>query len=215
MRLSSGFVIVGAYAKKIRKTLFAQLKDKVKDKEVSKKLAYASAQLNKLIFDILINKLKLEKGDLVRISIEYEFDESKKEVVWKPETLRVFCFKRIPQEEIEKIVQESLKSFATESFVYGTKKIGESLDGDLIYSLTHSGKDVGIAIITPLNEKEFLLKKAIVKEPETFIIEKAKLEVEENLEEALKSLINTEVSLRKKIEKAEAERLEETIRKKL
>ncbi|MCX8190714.1 MAG: DUF2258 domain-containing protein [Candidatus Aenigmarchaeota archaeon] len=104
--LSTGFVIVGAYAKKIRKTLFAQFKDKIKDKEIVGKLAYASAQLNKVIFEIVVNKLRLEKGDLVKIMIEYDFDENKKEIVWKFDKLKIFSFRRVPQGDIDKAVEE-------------------------------------------------------------------------------------------------------------
>jgi len=48
-RLSSGLVIAGAYATKVRRTLFAQLRDRTKaDKEWAQKVAFASAQLNRI-----------------------------------------------------------------------------------------------------------------------------------------------------------------------
>ena len=56
--LSTGYVIVGAYAIKIRRTLFAQQKDRIKNKELDgKEIARASGELNKVLFDILVNKL--------------------------------------------------------------------------------------------------------------------------------------------------------------
>jgi hypothetical protein len=75
--LSSGLVIAGAYADKIRRTLFAQLRDYVKkDKEWGQKIAYAAAQLNRLLYTVLVEQLKVDKGDVVRIRIEYDVDET-------------------------------------------------------------------------------------------------------------------------------------------
>jgi len=72
--LSSGLVIAGAYADKIRRTLFAQLKDLVKqDKSFSKEVARATGELNAVLFRILVEELKL-KGDVVRIRINYNVD---------------------------------------------------------------------------------------------------------------------------------------------
>ncbi|MFH7880410.1 MAG: DUF2258 domain-containing protein [Candidatus Aenigmatarchaeota archaeon] len=213
-RLSTGFVIVGAYAKKLRKTLFAQLKDKIKDKEIANKLAYSSAQLNKLLFEVIVNKLKLEKGDLVKIVIEYEFDENKKEVEWKYDTLKIISYKKVPQEEIEKHLEETLKELKGEP-IFTIEKIGESADGDLIFSVLSNNKDVGIMVITPLDEKSYLLKKAVVVDKEAFEIEKVKLEEVESLFETLTNIVNFETSLRKTINKEEGLNLINMIKKKL
>lgn len=213
-RLSTGFVIVGAYAKKLRKTLFAQLKDKIKDKEIANKLAYSSAQLNKLLFEVIVNKLKLEKGDLVKIVIEYEFDENKKEVEWKYDTLKIISYKKVPQEEIEKHLEETLKELKGEP-IFTIEKIGESADGDLIFSVLSNNKDVGIMVITPLDEKSYLLKKAVVVDKEAFEIEKVKLEEVESLSETLTNIVNFETSLRKTINKEEGLNLINMIKKKL
>lgn len=213
-RLSTGFVIVGAYAKKLRKTLFAQLKDKIKDKEIANKLAYSSAQLNKLLFEVIVNKLKLEKGDLVKIVIEYEFDENKKEVEWKYDTLKIISYKKVPQEEIEKHLEETLKELKGEP-IFTIEKIGESADGDLIFSVLSNNKDVGIMVITPLDEKSYLLKKAVVVDKEAFEIEKVKLEEVESLSETLTNIVNFETGLRKTINKEEGLNLINMIKKKL
>ncbi|MEM0333589.1 MAG: DUF2258 domain-containing protein [Candidatus Aenigmatarchaeota archaeon] len=214
VRLSTGFVIVGAYAKKLRKTLFAQLKEKMKDKEIASKLAYASAQLNKLLFEVIVNKLKLEKGDLVKIVIEYEFDENNKEVNWKYDTLKIISYKKVPQEEIEKHLEETLKELKGEP-IFTIEKIGESADGDLIFSVLSNNKDVGIMVITPLDEKSYLLKKAVVVDKEAFEIEKVKLEEVESLSETLTNIVNFETSLRKTINKEEGLNLINMIKKKL
>ena len=88
MRLSSGYIIVGAYADKIRRTLFAQLRDKIKSKEIdSKEVARAAAELNKLLYEILVNKLGLDKGDVVRIIVEYDVADDR--INWNLETLKI------------------------------------------------------------------------------------------------------------------------------
>lgn len=212
--LSTGFVIVGAYAKKIRKTLFAQFKDKIKDKEIVGKLAYASAQLNKVIFEIVVNKLRLEKGDLVKIMIEYDFDENKKEITWKFDKLKIFSFRRVPQEEIEKVVEEVVEKLK-EIKLYEVEKLGETVDEDLIFSVLKEGKEVGIIVTTKLDENSYLLKKVVVVDENPFEIEKVKIEVDGSLKECLSNIVNLETSLRKNISKEDAKKLLEQLKKKL
>lgn len=212
--LSTGFVIVGAYAKKIRKTLFAQFKDRIKDKEIVGKLAYASAQLNKVIFEIVVNKLRLEKGDLVKIMIEYDFDENKKEITWKFDKLKIFSFRRVPQEEIEKVVEEVVEKLK-EIKLYEVEKLGETVDEDLIFSVLKEGKEVGIIVTTKLDENSYLLKKVVVVDESPFEIEKVKIEVDGSLKECLSNIVNLETSLRKNISKEDAKKLLEQLKKKL
>ena len=79
--LNTGLVIVGAYADKVRRTLFAQLKDRIKAKEIDSKIvAKASGDLNKLLYEIFVNRLKLDKGDVVRIVVNYDVVDG--EIVW-------------------------------------------------------------------------------------------------------------------------------------
>ncbi len=106
-QLSTGFVIAGAYADKVRRVLFAQLRDKIKAGEIDNKtVAMRAGELNRLLFEIIVNKLKLDKGDVVRIRIEYELKD--RDVEWKLNTLRIEAFRRIPDEEVEKIIKEAI-----------------------------------------------------------------------------------------------------------
>ncbi len=103
-RLSTGLVIAGAYADKVRRTLFAQAKQAgIEPREVVR----ASAELNRLLFEILVNKLGIDKGDAVRVRIEYTVDNGR--VVWDYNTLEIEAFKRLNDEEIKKIIAESIK----------------------------------------------------------------------------------------------------------
>jgi len=100
-RFSSGLVIAGAYADKVRRTLFAQTKPMgVKPAEVVR----ASAELNRVLFEIIVNRLNIDKGDVVRIRIDYDVENGK--INWKYDTLEIEAFKRIPDEDVSTKVKD-------------------------------------------------------------------------------------------------------------
>jgi hypothetical protein len=102
--LSTGLIIAGAYADKVRRTLFAQLRDAVKqDKEFAREVARATAELNVVLYNILVEELKISKGDVVRVRINYRVEPGRK-ITWLYDTLRVEAFKRVPDESVEKVV---------------------------------------------------------------------------------------------------------------
>ncbi len=102
-RLSTGLVIAGAYADKVRRTLFAQAKGLGVE---SREIVRASAELNRVLFEILVNKLKVDKGDVVRIRINYTVKDG--QIEWLYDTLEIEAFKRIPDEEVMKIVKDAV-----------------------------------------------------------------------------------------------------------
>ncbi len=113
--LSTGLIIAGAYADKVRRTLFAQLRDKIKQGEITpQEIAKAAGELNRIIYEVLVNKLRIDKGDVVRVRVDYEVENGK--VVWNYKTLRIEAFKRVPDEEVDKTLKESLPE-AVKKFV--------------------------------------------------------------------------------------------------
>ena len=71
-RLSTGLVIAGAYADKVRRTLFAQTRQyNIDGSEVIR----ASAGLNRFLYKIIVEKLRTEKRDVVRIKIDYDIEK--------------------------------------------------------------------------------------------------------------------------------------------
>jgi hypothetical protein len=105
--LSSGLIIAGAYADKIRRTLFAQLRDLVKqDKNVAREIARATAELNIVLYRILVDELKVDKGDVVRVRINYTYDAGSKRINWNYKSLKLEAFKRIPDEQVTRTVND-------------------------------------------------------------------------------------------------------------
>lgn len=112
--LSSGLIIAGAYADKIRRTLFAQLRDLIKqDKEFSKEIARATAELNIVLYRILVDELKLNKGDVVRARINYSIDLKNKRIIWDYKSLKLEVFKRIPDEQVMETVNNVITNKLT------------------------------------------------------------------------------------------------------
>jgi hypothetical protein len=180
-RLSSGFVIAGAYADKIRRTMFAQMRDYVKrDKEWGQRIALAIAQLNRFLYTLLVEQLKIDKGDIVRVRIDYDIDEQNKNIVWKWDTLTVEAFRRVPQEEVEKVVKTltaKALEISTAAVAYTLEKLGETFDGDVVLAIKLGEREVGAAIITPVNESLAVLKKGAVLEPTPAIFDKVRLDI--------------------------------------
>ncbi|MDM7275298.1 MAG: DUF2258 domain-containing protein, partial [Thermoprotei archaeon] len=97
--LRSGYVIGGAYADKIRRTLFAQTRDLVKSGELSpQEVARAAGELNRVLYEILVDRVRIEKGDVVRVSVNYAVEEGR--IRWDLETLSIQAWRRIPEQDI-------------------------------------------------------------------------------------------------------------------
>ena len=202
--LNTGLVIVGAYADKVRRTIFAQLKDKIKAKEIdSKMVAKASGDLNKLLYEIFVNRLKLDKGDVVRIVVDYDVENG--EVVWNLESLRIEVFKRIPEEEYAEIVGESVKKIEeleeVEEVRMRIERVGETDLGDVVYEILIGDEKVGALVLTPL-DGEGIVRGALTK-PNPVVIERTKITME-NLEEELLKVVEEKGRV---VEEEEAKRI--------
>lgn len=187
--LNTGLVIVGAYADKVRRTLFAQLRDKVKAKEIdSKMVAKAAGDLNKLLYEIFVNRLKLDKGDVVRIVVDYDVSDG--EVVWNLDSLRIEVFRRVPEEEYEEIIRESVKRIEeleeVEEVRMRIERVKETDLGDMIYEVRMGEEKVGALVLTPLNG-EAIVRGALIK-PNPVVIERTRISTE-NLEEELLKVV--------------------------
>ena len=217
-QLSSGLVIAGAYADKIRRTLFAQLREQMKKGEISAQdIAYAAAQLNRLLYVVFVDNLKIDKGDVVRVRIEYDVVDGK--VEWKLDTLRVEAFRRIPDEQVEEIVRKVVEQSAqilARAVEYSIEKVGETEDGDIIFKIRLDERDVGALIVTPVNEELAVIKKGAVTAPAALVVEKARVEVAGRpLEEAIKATLTELLKTPRYVEIKEAEHVISIIKKRL
>ncbi|MEM4487600.1 MAG: DUF2258 domain-containing protein [Desulfurococcaceae archaeon] len=179
--LRSGLVPAAVYAVKLRRAIFAQLRDHVKkDKEFSSKVAYYAATLNRALFTLLVEELKIDKLDVVRISVDYDLDEASKSITWKWDTLKIEVYRRVPPETYE----EALKKFIVKApelsvgtVKYSVTKLGETFDEDLVYAIKIDEKEVGAASILQVDENTLVLKKAAVVEPTPAVFDKLKLDL--------------------------------------
>ncbi|MCX8184886.1 MAG: DUF2258 domain-containing protein [Sulfolobales archaeon] len=217
-RLSSGYVIAGAYAYKIRRTAFAQLRNAVREGTVrSGDIAYAVAQLNRFLYSILVENLKVDKGDIVRVVIDYELVSGR--IDWKLNTLKIEVFKRFPDEEIRKIIESKLpvaETIMTGVVEYSIEKIGETDDGDVVLALKLGGREVGALVLTPIDQEFVYLKKAAVIEPSPVIVEKQRVPLDgKTIEEAMKSSISILTTAAKYVSDEEARKMYETIKRRV
>lgn len=211
--LRSGYVIAGAYADKVRRTLFAQTRDLVKSGELTaQEVARAAGELNRVLYEILVNKLKTDKGDVVRINIEYSIEEGR--IVWDYDKLTIQVWRRVPDDQVAKAVAE-VRAIARELVArvvqYEVAKIGETEGGDIVYVLRLAGKDVGAFLVTPLDEGKAVVRGAAL-EPTPLLLRRQVVDVQPPLEEFVAKNIGSIMSKATHVEFGEADKAIREIR---
>ena len=204
--LSTGLIIAGAYADKVRRTLFAQLKDKIKNNEITpQEVARAAGELNRVLYHILVEKLKTEKGDVVRARIEYEVEDGS--VKWKYDTLRLEVFRRIPDDEVAAKVREvvsRIEEILSKAVQYRVEKAVETKIGDIIYWVKLGDRKVGAVIVTPLDGAAIV--RGAVLDPSPIIIDRARIEFEgKTLDEVIEQQVIELLRIGRHVETKEAE----------
>ena len=183
-RLSTGYIIAGAYATKVRRTLFAQLKEEMKAGHVSNnEIARAAGELNRFLFEVLVNRLNMDKGDVVRVRIEYVVEEGK--IKWRFNTLEIEAFRRVPEADVREAVEDVLREGAP-TFTYTVRKLGNTPIGDEVYAILENGEEVGVLVATQVDD-EVIVRGALRNPPR--IIEKTKLTGRGSIEETVSSNI--------------------------
>lgn len=205
--LRTGLVLAGGYADKVRRVLFAQLRDSIKKGELSNSdVARAAAELNRLLFEILVNRLMIDKGDVVRIAIEYDVEPPN--IVWRLDTLQIQAWKRIPDEEIEPKVKESLAK--AEEYMRGeiaieARKLGETDTGDIVYELLYNNIRVGALLVTPLDGSAVV--RGAITDPTPMVLKRTTVEVEGDLDEYIERHVSELISNARNAEKREAQKV--------
>lgn len=206
--LRTGLVIAGAYADKVRRVLFAQLRDMVKGGELSNsEVARAAGELNRLLFDILVNRLSIDKGDVVRVTVDYEVVEDT--IRWRLDTLQVQAWRRIPDEQVEEAVRSSIsmaEEIMTGAIEFEARRLGETDTGDIVYEVTHQGRPVGALLVTPLDEGEALMRGAVT-EPTPLVLKKTRIHYTGDLDEYIASRVTGIMENAANTERREAEKV--------
>lgn len=196
-RLNTGLVYVAGYADKIRRTVFAQLKEYAKDKEAARMIAFHVGQLNRALFTLLVEEMKLAKDDGVKIIIDYQWDENRKTITWAWNTLQLVVYRKMSEEEVRKHLESFIpraQELASGLVKFSLEKIGETIDGDVIYAVKAGGREVGALSAYIIDENTLVMKKAAVVEPTPVIFEKVTINyagrtVEEALIEELSKVM--------------------------
>ncbi|RLE52847.1 MAG: DUF2258 domain-containing protein [Candidatus Methanomethylicota archaeon] len=209
VQLSTGLIIAGAYADKIRKTLFAQLRDAVKRGEVTpQEIARASAEINRILYHIIVDNLKSDKGDVIRARIEYVVEDGR--ITWKYDTLRLEYFKRVPDEEVSKAVEKVVSNVAAlleRAVAYNLEKVLTTAYGDHIYYIKLDDRTIGGLIVTPVNEEMAIIRGA-VKEPTPVVIRRGRLVLSgRSVDEVLSESIADVLKAGETVEVEEVERV--------
>jgi len=130
MKLVTGLVKVSGYAVKIRKTMFAQLKNDIKSGKITaEQVAYRTGRLNELLYKILVETLQLSKNDVVRVSIDYDVVGSDIRFDWNTLNIEIYKYdtklSEKATEEAKRLINEKLADYditVTESEKRGPAK---------------------------------------------------------------------------------------------
>ncbi|HIE53741.1 MAG TPA: DUF2258 domain-containing protein [Chromatiaceae bacterium] len=208
-QLSTGLVIAGAYADKVRRTLFAQLRDRVKSGELEgREVARAAGELNRLLYALLVDRLGLDKGDVVRVRIEYEVSEGR--IRWNYESLTVEAFRRLPSDTVAKALEgvvAQAKEIVEAAVEFAVERLRETVLGDLVYAIKLGGNLVGSFIATPLDES-VLIRGAVIS-PTPVVMKRyvTKLREGASIDELVTEVVRGLMQLGEHVERGEAERV--------
>lgn len=202
MQLSTGLVIAGAYADKLRKTLFAQLRDRMKAGEVTgTEIARAAGEINRFIYEVLVDRLKLDKGDVVRVRVEYDVRDGR--IEWRYETLTIEAFRRVPEDEVRKAI-EAARAEEARTPEYRVRKVGDTPLGDEIYDILENDRVIGRLVATPV-DKDVIVRGALRDPPAK--IERTRIVVSGSMEQTLSAEVRRLVQGAKPVDREEAEKI--------
>ncbi|MFZ8795773.1 MAG: DUF2258 domain-containing protein [Acidilobaceae archaeon] len=177
--LRTGYVIAGAYADKVRRTLFAQTRDLVKGGTLTpQEVARATGELNRILYEIFVNKLKADKGDVVMVNIEYNIEDNR--IVWNYDKLEVRVWRREREDVVARALSEVkmvARELATRVIQFEVARIGETEGGDIIYSLKLAGREVGALLLTPLDEDKAVVRGAVL-EPTPLLLKRQLIDIQ-------------------------------------
>lgn len=104
-KLNTGIVLAAGYARKITRTMFAQLKSEISSNSIDVvEVKKAIGEINQLLYKILVEKLRVDKTDAVRITINYAIESGKIRFYW--DTLSIEVYRRISEDHVKMALRE-------------------------------------------------------------------------------------------------------------
>jgi hypothetical protein len=203
----TGYVIAGAYADKVRRTLFAQTRDLVKSGTLTpQEVARAAGELNRILYEVFVNKLKMDKGDVVMVNIEYNIEDNR--IVWNYDKLEVRVWRRERDDVVARALSE-VKMVARELAVrviqFEVARIGETEGGDIVYSLKLAGKEVGAFLLTPLDEDKAVVRGAVL-EPTPLLLKRQLIDIQPPVDDFIAKNIGAIMAKATNVEIGEADK---------
>jgi hypothetical protein len=203
----TGYVIAGAYADKVRRTLFAQTRDLVKSGTLTpQEVARAAGELNRILYEVFVNKLKTDKGDVVMVNIEYNIEDNR--IVWNYDKLEVRVWRREREDVVARALSE-VKMVARELAVrviqFEVARIGETEGGDIVYSLKLAGKEVGAFLLTPLDEDKAVVRGAVL-EPTPLLLKRQLIDIQPPVDDFIAKNVGAIMAKATNVEIGEADK---------
>ena len=101
----------------------------------------------------------------------------------------------------------------TAEIEYTIEKIGETMDGDVVYVLKLGDREVGAFEVVPIDEEIAYIKKGAALDPSPMIVEKIKIPTDgKSIEEAIKANIGKFTSSARYVSHEEATKVIEYIK---
>jgi hypothetical protein len=205
--LITGYVIAGAYADKVRRTLFAQTRDLIKSGTLtSQEVARAAGELNRILYEVFVNKLKTDKGDVVMVIIEYNVEDNR--IVWNYDKLEVRVWRRERDDVVARALAEVkmvARELATRVIQFEVARIGETEGGDIIYSLKLAGREVGAFLLTPLDENKAVVRGAVL-EPTPLLLKRQLIDIQPPVDDFIAKNIGAIMAKATNVEIGEADK---------
>ena len=205
--LMTGYVIAGAYADKVRRTLFAQTRDLVKSGTLTpQEVARAAGELNRILYEIFVNKLKTDKGDVVMVNIEYNIEDNR--IVWNYDKLEVRVWRRERDDVVARALSEVkmvARELAVKVIQFEVARIGETEGGDIVYSLKLAGKEVGAFLLTPLDEDKAVVRGAVL-EPTPLLLKRQLIDIQPPVDDFIAKNIGAIMAKATNVEIGEADK---------
>ena len=203
--LSTGLVRAAGYADKIRRTMFAQLRDAIKAGEIdSKQVAYRVGRLNEILYKLLVETLGIEKHDAVRIMIDYEVSYGDIHFDWNSIQIEIYRYdedlSRKAVDELKKLLEAGLAE--RDFLVSEVKRIGPTA----FYEVTLESKGKVGAISVLDTGEAYAVSGAILLGGRGYRVSGV-VSKTENIEVALKRLLNEAIVMNREISVEEAEKI--------